>query len=281
MSDELVRQTVIEEAPAGRLVCMDSAYDVAACNRGRDVVITGSYSGVLCARFVSTHRPRGVLGVDCGLGLEGAGIAGLWYYEALNIPAAAVAVMDVELGNGVDVFERGIVSRLNDPAARCGVTAGMTAAAAGRLMLDNGLSLQPLAPVAVTHRTVVRQLVDRDVVCIDSIAFGLPEDRERNVLCTAGHTGRSAAPYLRRIRPHAFICSDGGGGRDRSGTAGLFMVEEDGIAGAVVDARTARMGDGLSTYFDGVISAANSLAIARGVAVGMTARVAAEQLIAE
>ena len=42
--------------------------------------------------------------------------------------------------------------------------------------------------------------------------------------------------------------------------AGLAIVEADGLAGATVDALTARMGDGLSSYHDGVISAANATA---------------------
>jgi hypothetical protein len=119
----------------------------------------------------------------------------------------------------------------------------------------------------------------RQVICTDSIAFGLDKDRGRNVLCTAGHTGRSAVEYLRRVAPLGFICSDGGRGRDDSGTAALAIVMADGLAGATVDARTARMGDGLSTYHDGIISAANELAQARGVAVGQRARDAAAQLL--
>ena len=69
-------------------MAMDSAYDVAPENQGRDVVINASYCGVLPARFIAEHRPRGATGVDCGVGPAGASIAGLWYLEALNVPAA-------------------------------------------------------------------------------------------------------------------------------------------------------------------------------------------------
>ncbi|RZL51631.1 MAG: hypothetical protein EOP70_18470, partial [Variovorax sp.] len=105
----------------------------------------------------------------------------------------------------------------------------------------------------------------------------LPED-VANVLVTAGHTGRSAVPYLRQVRPFGFICSDGGGAREGSGRAGLAVVEADGLAGATVDARRAAMGDGLSSYRDGIISGANALAQAAGVAIGMSAREAARLL---
>src|SRR3546814_2846430 len=102
-----------------------------------------------------------------------------------------------------------------------------------------------------------------------SIAFALPEDID-NVLVTAGHTGRSAVPYLLKARPYGFICSDGGMARDRSGVLGLDAANEEGLPGATVDARSAAMGDGLSSYNDGTISACNALAAAAGVRVGMS-----------
>jgi hypothetical protein len=127
----------------------------------------------------------------------------------------------------------------------------------------------------VTNRQVMYTQEDgRQIVCTDSIAFGLPQDRD-NVLLTAGHTGRSAVPYLLKVRPRGFICSDGGRGLDSAGTAGLHIVDAHGLAGATVDARRARMGDGLSTYHDGVISDLNALARAAGVQVGMPAAEAA------
>ncbi|MGE0065820.1 MAG: hypothetical protein AB7T48_00545 [Solirubrobacterales bacterium] len=210
--------------------------------------------------------------------LDGAGIAGLWYLEALEIPAATADVATVVLGNGVEMYRRGVISRVNDPAAQCGVEVGMTVAEASRAMLEN--DPQPRSPAEITNRTVMLSAPDGGaVICTDSIAFGSEEDRDRNVLCTAGHTGRSAVPYLRKVSPLGFICSDGGRGLDDSGIAGLDIVAADGLAGATVDARTARMGDGLSTYFDGVISACNGPARERGVEVGRPAREAAALLL--
>ena len=66
-----------------------------------------------------------------------------------------------------------------------------------------------------------------------------------------------------------------------SGTAALDIVGADGLAGATVDARTARMGEGLSTWSDGVISARNEPAARRGVEVGMTCKAAARRLLLE
>ncbi len=272
------RQTVVASSGRGRVVAIDSAYDVEEVNRGSDVVVAASYCGVLPARFVAARAPRAAIGVDCGIGREAAGIAGLWYLEALGIPAATAAVMSVRLGDGVDVWRSGRISRLNAPAESVGVAAGMAVDEAAALLLERDPVDRPADEIS--HRTVMATAPDGgQVVCTDSIAFGLPEDRDRNVLCTAGHTGRSAVPYLLDVRPRGFICSDGGRGREDSGVAGLAIVEREGLAGATVDALTARMGDGLSTYGDGTISACNDAARARGVAVGQPAREAAALLL--
>ena len=66
---------------------------------------------------------------------------------------------------------------------------------------------------------------------------------------------------------------------DDSGIAGLWIVEDSGLAGATVDAKLARMGSGLSHFLDGIISAANAIATKRGVRVGMSAAEAAGLLL--
>lgn len=270
-------QTVLFRSDRGDIVALDSAADVLPRNRGRDVLVTASYIGVLPARLVHDQLPRAVIGFDGGVGPQGANIAGLWYYEALNIPAAAVDVMTVILGDGVDVHDNGRVSFLNRPAADCGVVKGMLAKEAAQLMLNH----EPGKPTAyqVTNRQVVHQNASgRQVVVTDSIIFGTEADKA-NVLVTAGHTGRSGARHIINVHPFGFICSDGGRGRNDSGMAGLALTNEAGIAGATVDAKLARMGDGMSTYEDGIVSAANALALRCGVTIGMTAKEAAIHLV--
>jgi len=271
------KQIEVHSGTRGRIMCMGSAYDVDETNRGRDIAINASYCGVLPARFVCEHKPRGAIGVDCGIGPAGASMAGLWYMEALNIPGAVADVMTVRLGDGVDLYEKGIISVVNRPAVDCGVRIGMGVKEAAHIMLES----DPAAPSAseVTNRTVMEKgPKGRLIICTDSIAFGLSEDAT-NVLLTAGHTGISALPYLRRCRPFGFICSDGGKGREDSGMAGMVQVASEGLYGATVDARRAKMGDGLSTWHDGIISAVNALAESIGVKVGMPAQEAARILV--
>jgi hypothetical protein len=279
---EIPGQTEMYVSPTGRgrVMAMDSAYDVNPLNRGRDVCVNSSYCGVLPGRFIGEHLPRGAIGMDCAVGPEGSAIAGLWYLEALGIPAAVADVMSAHLGNGVHLHEHGIISFCNQPAADCGVVAGIGVRDAARLMLEQD-SL-PAAASAITNRTTMETAADgRQVIATDSIAFGTSDDTGRNVLVTAGHTGRSAVPYLRRVSPWGFICSDGGRGMDDSGMAGLRIVEADGLAGATADARWARMGSGLSHYHDGIVSAANGPALERGVEIDMPVAQAASLLLAK
>lgn len=276
----------IVASPEGRALIFDSAthveaYVAAEAGKapwaGGDVVVAASYAGVLCARMVMSARPLAAIGLDCAIGKDGAGIAGLWFYEALGVAAAAVDSQTAEMGNGPDMWEHGVISRVNECAQKLGLEPGMTVQQAVRAILTG--AQRPASFDPARRRVVHTAPTGRSIVCTDSIAFALPEDRERNVLCTAGHTGRSVVDYFRQFRPWAFICSDGGIGKNDSGISALDDVDADGIAGASVSALSARMGDGQSTYFDGVISACNRTAAAKGVRPGQTAREAAQLLL--
>lgn len=273
-------QQIVLDLGEAHVVAVDSAYHVDDVNRGRDVVVNGSYTGVLPARFIAEKGPAGSIGVDCAVGPQGASIAGLWYLEACALPAATADVSGVVLGSGVDVWTNGRISYLNQPARDLGVTEGQNVEDAARAMLSGAVVAPAEAGDVTNRRTMIEHASGRTVVCTDSIAFGLPEDRVTTVLVTAGHTGRSAIPYLEKVSPHAFICSDGGMGRDRSGIAALPVLGTKGIPGAAVDARTARMGDALSSWNTGVISAVNDPARRAGVTEGMSCREAAELLVA-
>lgn len=269
---------VVYEEGELRVIAMDSARYVDARNTDRDVVVASSYLGVLPARLMAPHRPRAVIGHDACVGKDGAGIAGLGYLEALGIPAATADGRTAELGDGIDLYESGVISYVNVLAERCGVEPGMTVVEAAKVLLAN----EPgdVAPGNKIRRQVVETSDDgRRVVVTDSIVFALPEDHGRNVLVTAGHTGRSGAKFLIEVSPWGFICSDGGKGKNDAGIAGLALTEEAGLAGACVDAWSAPIGDAFKAYEDGRISACNEPARRRGVYVGQSVREAAHALL--
>ena len=280
LSTEDHPQEIVLEQSGRRIATMDSARYVDSTNTGRDVVVTASYIGVLPARLMAPHRPRAVIGHDGGIGKDAAGIQGLYYLEALGIPAAAVLGDSAELGNGRDHYESGVISRVNILAENCGVREGQTVAEASLLLLENDPG--DVEPGTKIRREIVEtSSTGRHVVVTDSIIFAKPEDKGRNVLVTAGHTGTSGASFLLEFRPWGFICSDGGGGKNDSGTAGLAIVDEHGLAGASVSAKSAAIGDAYSTYYNGVIVACNTSAQRRGIEVGMAAKEAAHRLLQE
>ena len=270
---------IVLEHPQGRVVAMDSARYVDARNAGRDVVVPSSYLGVLPARLIAPHQPRAVIGHDGCIGKDGAGIAGLWYLEALGIPAAAADGMTAELGNGIDLFKTGIISRVNILAERAGVSEGMSVEEASLILLENDPG-DVTAGTKIRRESVATSDTGREIIVTDSIVFALPEDTN-NVLVTAGHTGRSGAKFLLEVSPHGFICSDGGISKNEAGIAGLEITEKYGLAGACCDAWSAPVGDAFKAYSEGKISACNAAAKERGVTVGMAVREAALKLLAE
>lgn len=271
-------QEIVVDRGGRRIVTMDSARYIDARNTGTDVVVPASYIGVLPARMAAVHRPRAVIGHDACVGKDGAGIAGLWYLEALGIPAATADGMTADLGNGEDLYRSGVVTHVNYVAETCGVRSGMPVREAAELLLDND-------PTDVEIGNKIRREVlethpsGRRVVVTDSIVWAYPEDTDASVLVTAGHTGRSGARFLLEARPWGFICHDGGMSKNRSGVSGLAVADEAGLPGACIDGTTAPIGDAFRGYDEGLISAHNEAAARCGVAVGMPVKEAAHRLL--
>ena len=198
--------------------------------------------------------------------------------ETLAAPEASPLRVTVKFATVMPAPPSAICAAGPETSSEAPAIDSMRVAEAAMCLLENDAPTG-LAASEITNRTVMHTFNDRHVIATDSIAFGLPEDRDRNVLVTAGHTGRSAVPYLLKVHPYGFICSDGGRGMDDSGILGLTIVEAEGLAGATVDARRARMGSGLSHYHDGIISAVNKHAFARGVRIDMPCPEAARLLL--
>jgi uncharacterized protein YunC (DUF1805 family) len=270
-------QDVVFTAGERRVVTMDSARYVDARNV-HDVVVPASYIGVLPARMMAVHRPRAVIGHDACVGKFGAGIGGLWYLEALGIPAATADGMTAEMGNGEDLYASGVISHVNYIAETCGVQVGMTVAEAADLLLrtdptDTEVGNKIRREVMEVHPS------GRRVVVTDSIVWALVEDEDTSVLVTAGHTGRSGAKFLLEAKPWGFICHDGGMSKNRSGISGLDTAQAAGLPGACIDGQTAPIGDAFLGYSIGLISAHNDAAGDAGIRTGMPVREAAHLLM--
>ncbi len=98
------------------------------------------------------------------------------------------------------------------------------------------------------------------------------------MLVAGSHGGIIAAYFGASAGVHALVLNDAGVGKDRAGIAGLFYLEDIGMAAAAVDCMSARIGDGADMLARGIISHVNAFAALCGVAAGQSCQEAATRL---
>src|SRR5258706_3942435 len=98
------------------------------------------------------------------------------------------------------------------------------------------------------------------------------------VLVAGSHGGIIAAFLGAKAGVHALILNDAGVGKDRAGIAGLFYLEDIGMAAAAVDCMSARIGDGADMLARGIISHVNAYAALCGLAAGQSCQEAAARV---
>jgi hypothetical protein len=232
------------------------------------VLVAGSHGGVIAAWYGAKAGAHALVLNDAGLGKDRAGIAGLFYLEAIGMAAAAVDCMSARIGDGADMLARGIVSHANIFAALCGVAAGQSCREAAERLRAAAPPRSAPPPYAEGRW----RLADGppEVWALDSVGKLIPEDAGR-ILVVGSHGallgGRreSALP----VDAAAAVFNDAGVGADRIGITHLPVLAARGIPAAAVDCMSARIGDGRSMWESGLISHLNSVAAAKGVARGM------------
>jgi hypothetical protein len=235
------------------------------------VVVGGSHAAVYAAYMSAKYGCRAAIHHDAGIGKDEAGVSGLAYADKLGMAMAAVATASARIGDGQDLYQRGIISRANALAAACGVTPGMSCKDATEL-----LKTAPWPHTAPPHKGEDRHIVD-GFACLDSSSLFLPEDRGR-IVATGSHAAINSGMATAVGHPLLAFFNDAGPGVDRGGVLGLDVLENEGIAGVAVAALSARIGDGRSTLQDGTISAFNPTAHRLGARVGRPALALARAL---
>ncbi len=268
------------EGPEGRIVVADSLTYFDKGVRSLDVVLGASFAGAPTAAVPIRQGVKALIAHEAGVGKDQAGISGLPLAQRFGIPAAAISTMSARLSDGRSLL-KGTISHANDAALALGVHSGQTGEQAARLMLK-------AAPGRVVD---VKGLIDNSIHKMEGHERGgvyavwsfmlVKERRPLDVFCVASHGAKVMAEYADKVMPKGVIANDAGMGMDNSGMDGLPILNQKGVAAAVVSAMSARIGDPLSTYNDGVISAANQLAQAKGVRVGIPAHEAAHLLLGE
>jgi hypothetical protein len=266
----------------GRILVADSLTHFAASTTTSDVVLGASFAGVPTVAVPLACGIKGWIAHEAGPGKSGAGVSGLAASQHEGIPAAAIATMSARLSDGRSLLG-GRIAVANEAAAALGVRVGQTGAEAARLMLAASLGhrvdLSALVDDALHEMLAPAEPVRGGIYAVWSF-LQVQRPMPLDVICVASHGGRVMAEYaLRLARPRGVIANDAGMGLDASGIDGLPVLERAGIAAAAVSTDSACIGNALSTYRDGVISAVNSIAAGRGVHVGMKASDAAGRLL--
>lgn len=240
-----------------------------ADSRGK-VVVCGSHGGAYVGTLAAAAGVRAIVLNDAGGGREWAGTAGLAVCQAHGIAAAAAHHTSCRIGNAQDAMARGRVSTINALAAECGVDLEMPVAEAARLMQAARLADARPPRVGEEHRSELR-VGGLRVLVLDSNGLVRPGADDGAVIVTGSHGGLVGEDPASAGRAEArlFAFNDAGVGLEDAGIARLPALQARGIAAVCVDAMSARIGEGLSTYEDGVISHANAAAIALGAAPGL------------
>lgn len=267
-------QDIVFRGDNGRIILMDSITFADERNNSADVLVGASFCGMLSIRWPIRVHPKGVICHEAGPGRDAAGVSGLWALEAVGIAAAAAATHSCRIADGHDMYENGVLSHANDTARRLGVVPGMAVREAARRMVE---WVRPLPEVWKPVEEVHRSARGR-VMAMGSVTF-ITDEHQGDVICAGSHFGHTSAAYSSRFRLRGVICNDAGRCRDDSGISGLAVLQDKGIPGAAVSTESARIGEGTSTYADGIVSALNEAARRLGIHEGMAAREAAARML--
>src|SRR5688572_2411430 len=110
---------------------MDSIAAIAPAHEGA-IVLTGSHGGQSAGEYALKFPLHAVLFNDAGIGKDEAGVVALAMLQAKGIPAAAIAHTTGRIGDALDMWDHGYLSRVNAAAVKAGLEEGMSAREAAR-----------------------------------------------------------------------------------------------------------------------------------------------------
>jgi hypothetical protein len=250
------------------VVLADTATKLGDAARG-GVIVTGSHGGRYAAYLTLQVHPRAVVHNDAGVGKDEAGIAVITMAQALGVAAATLSHASCRIGDATDMMARGMVSHANAAARALGVVPGMAGHEAALCLVAARASGRDPETCEEARRVLENPGWRRRIVLIDSASLIAPEDAGQ-IVVAGSHgalVGGSPAMAL-RVDGFAAAFSDAGVGADGAGITRLPALDVRGIAGLTVSAASARIGDALSLYEDGIISHTNETARRLGARAG-------------
>jgi uncharacterized protein YunC (DUF1805 family) len=271
---------VVHDDESGRIVALDSSsYLGPHKTHPNDVIVVGSYCGVRILAPMFTRGVKAVIATDAGVGKDNAGISGLLHAETIDIPVATIAAMSAETSNGRETLLIGTISHANKQARALGVEIGMLAyeAAARLAKAPAGKSIP--TPLGKEEAPVVVEAAAKGRIWATPGTTAIKEKVPNDVICSGANSSRVSSDGVLRMGAKGSIANDAGIARNKTAVEGVFLLEEKGVPSAAVSTMSARLGEGLSTWSDGIISVANTPAAKLGVKVGMTAKEAARLML--
>ena len=82
----------------------------------------------------------------------------------------------------------------------------------------------------------------------------ITEKIPNDVVCSGANSSRVSSDGMLRMGAKGSIANDAGIARNNTAVEGVALLEEKGVPSAAVATMSARLGEGLSTWNDGVIS---------------------------
>jgi hypothetical protein len=122
------QRTLISDLPGEpKVVCLDAAPMLTPEDAGA-IVVTGSHAALFRGRpdSVISVDVRAIIFSDGGIGKNHAGIRRLPTLDERAIAAGAAAAASAPIGHAREIYEKGVLSHVNETAARLGGCPGMT-----------------------------------------------------------------------------------------------------------------------------------------------------------
>lgn len=243
------------------------------------IVVTGSHGGQFAAAVAARCGVDAVIFNDASGGRESAGVAGVDWLDRYGIAAAAVSHLSAPIGDGAAALATGVLSVVNETARRGGARAGQATREAVAALVASRPARTPRIPpeaelawaAEARHELRPASATGFRVVALDSVSLVAPDDGD-TIVVTGSHGALLGGVPATAVKfdVRGAVYNDAGLGPDSRGTTRLPALAARGIPAVTVAAASARIGDGRSTYADGIITVINEPAHDAGIRPGMS-----------
>jgi hypothetical protein len=173
----------------------------------------------------------------------------------------------------------GEISRVNAQARALGVAPGMVAYEAAALLAKARPGTPTPTSQGAEEEPVVVETTPHGRIWTTGGTTAFHDKIPNDVFCSGSNTSRVFSDGALRIAAKGGIANDAGIAKNNSAVEGVILLGERGVPAASVATLSARLGEGSSTWNDGVVSVVNPPAAARGIKIGMTAKEAARLML--